>query len=119
MPNILIVDDGSPLTSWLIETLMEGEYRVEVALDHKATLTLYDRYRHDLIVTDLGAPERREMIRELLKQFRDALVLAIVGEQPVEYDSALNAAINFGAVRLVRQPLSSGFFLQAVEEQLS
>ena len=119
MPNILIVDDGSPITSWLIETLMQGKYKVEVALDHKATLTLYERYRHDLIVTGLGAPEHREMIRELLKQFREALVLAIVGEEPVEYDSALNAAITFGAVRLIRQPFSSGFFLQAVEEQLS
>jgi DNA-binding response OmpR family regulator len=119
MPNILIVDNGSPMTSWLIETLMQGNYQVEVALDHQATLTLYDKYRHDLIVTDLAAPERREMIRDLLKQFREALVLAIVGEEPVEYDSALNAAITFGSVRIVRQPFSPKFLLQAVEEHLS
>jgi DNA-binding response OmpR family regulator len=119
MPHILIVDDGSPMTSWLIEALMEERYKVEVALDYKDTLTLYDRFRHDLIVADVGATERRDMVTGLLQQYRDALVLALVGDESVEYNSALDAAITFGSVRILRKPFSSSFFVQAVKEQLS
>lgn len=119
MSNILIVDDGSSMTSWMIESLMQEKYRVEVALDHKDTLKLYDKHRHDLIVMDLAAADRCKVITELLQQHRDALVLALVGDESIDYESALNAAITFGAVRIIRKPFSSAFFLQAVEEQLS
>lgn len=119
MANILMVDDGALITTWLTEVLRREGYDVEVARDEKQAIRLYRSHLHQLIVTDLRLPEGIEMMAELLHRSPFAQILAIVGGELLQADSLLNTASIFGSVRILRKPFSLETFLRTVQEQLA
>ena len=119
MPNILVVDDGALITSWLTEILRREGYDVEIARDEKQALRMYKSHLHQLIITDLRLPDGVEMMAELLHHSPFAQILAIVGGELVQPDSVLNTASIFGSVRILRKPFSLATFLKTVQEQLA
>ena len=119
MPNILIVDDGALITSWLAEILIREGFDVEVVADERQVTKVYEEKRHSLIVTHLRVPEGLEMLEELLRFNPGAQILAIVGSELIPPESVLNVASVFGPVRTLRKPFSVDVFLQTVADQLS
>lgn len=119
MRSILMVDDGSLTTSWLIEILQRERYDVEVAFDEREAVRLYGEHRHDLVIADVRIPETLEMLTDLNELDPEALILVMVAEEMIQPDSVLNVATLFGPVRVIRKPFSLESFLRAVEEQLS
>ena len=119
MANILMVDDGALITSWLTEILRREGYEVEIARDEKQALRIYKPHLHQLIITDLRLPDGIEMMAELLHRSPFAQILAIVGGELVQPESVLNTATIFGSVRILRKPFSLATFLRTVQEQLA
>jgi len=117
--SILMVDDGSLTTSWLIEILQRERYDVEAAYDEKEAVRLYSEHRHDLIVADVRIPETLEMLADFNEIDPEALILVIVADELVQPDSVLNVTTTFGPVRVLRKPFSLETFLRTVEEQIS
>ena len=112
MGNILMIDDGALVTSWLGEILRREQHAVE-------TLELYNEHLHDLIVADVRVPEGLEMFGEVLRRTPHARILAIVGNELVQPDSIVNMSNTFGFVRVLRKPFSIEMFLKTVTAQLS
>ena len=119
MPNILIVDDGTLITSWLTEILIREAFDVEVVADEKKAVKVYEHKRHSLIITHLRVPDGLEMIEELVRLDPGLQILAIIGSDHIPPESILNDASVFGPVRTLRKPFSLEVFLQTVAEQLS
>jgi CheY-like chemotaxis protein len=119
MGNILMIDDGALVTSWLSEILRRERHAVETATDEKDALDLYNEHLHDLIVADVKAPDGLELVGEVLRRTPHARILAIVGSEVIQPDSILNMANTFGLVRVLRKPFSIETFLKAVTAQLS
>lgn len=119
MSNILVVDDGALITSWLTEILLREGFDVEVVADEKQIAKVYEEKRHSLIVTHLRVPDGLEMVEEVLRLNPGAQILAIVGSELIPPESVLNVASVFGPVRTLRKPFSVDVFLQTVADQLS
>lgn len=119
MRSVLMVDDGSLTTSWLIEILQRERYDVEAAYDEKEAVRLYSEHRHDLVIADVRLPETLEMLADLNEVDPEALVLVLVEDEMVQPDSVLNVTNIFGPVRVLRKPFSLETFLRNVEEQLA
>jgi len=118
MGNILMIDDGALVTSWLSEILRREHHAVETATDEKDALGLYNEHLHDLIVADIKAPEGVEMLGEILRRTPHARILAIVGGELVQTDSIANMSHTFSFLRLLRKPFSIETFLKTVTAQL-
>jgi len=119
MGNILMIDDGALVTSWLSEILRREHHAVETATDEKDALDLYNEHLHDLIVADVKAPHGLELVGEVLRRTPHARILAIVGSEVIQPDSIVNMANTFGLVRVLRKPFSIETFLKTVTAQLS
>ena len=117
--SILMVDDGSLTTSWLIEILQRERYDIEPAYDEKEAVRLYSEHRHDLTIADVRIPETLEMLTDFNEVNPEALILLMVADELVQPDSVLNVTNMFGPVRILRKPFSLETFLRTVEEQLS
>jgi len=119
MRSVLIVDDGSLTTSWLIEILQRERYDVEAAYDEKEAVRLYSEHRHDLVIADVRLPETLEMLASLNDVDPEALILVLVEDEMIQPDSVLNVTTTFGPVRVLRKPFSLETFLRNVEEQIA
>ena len=119
MGNILMIDDGALVTSWLSEILRREQHAVETATDEKDALDLYNEHLHDLIVADVKAADGVEMVGEVLRRTPNARILAIVGTELIQPDSIVNMSHTFGFVRVLRKPFSIETFLKTVTAQLA
>jgi two-component system, cell cycle sensor histidine kinase and response regulator CckA len=119
MANILMIDDGALVTSWLSELLRREDHAVELANDESEALELYNEHLHDLIVGDLRMPEGLEMVGELLRRMPNARILAIVSGEVLQSDSILTKANAFGNIRVLRKPFSIDTFLKTVNGQIN
>jgi DNA-binding NtrC family response regulator len=119
MGNILMIDDGALVTSWLSEILRREQHAVETATDERDALELYNEHLHDLIVADVRAPQGLEMFGEVLRRTPNARILAIVGGELIQPDSIVKMSNTFGFVRVLRKPFSIETFLKTVTAQLS
>ena len=119
MSNILIVDDGTLITSWLTEILIREDFDVEVVADEAKAVKVYEEKHHSLIITHLRVPDGLEMIDELVRLNPGLQILAIIGGDHIPPESILNVASVFGPVRTLRKPFSLDVFLQTAAEQLS
>jgi len=119
MGNILMIDDGALVTSWLSEILRREQHAVETATDERDALELYNEHLHDLIVADVKVPQGLEMFGEVLRRTPHARILAIVGNELIQPDSIVNLSNTFGFVRVLRKPFSIEAFLKTVTAQLA
>ena len=119
MANILIIDDGALVTSWLTEILRRENHAVETAVNEVEVLELYNEHLHDLVVADLKAAEGLEMVAELVRRTPQARIVAIVGGELIQPDSIVNMTNKFGHVRVLRKPFSIESFLTTVAAQLA
>jgi CheY-like chemotaxis protein len=113
-PSILLVDDDVDICSNLADILTDLGYRVDIAHDGSAALSLLDNRRYDVIVVDYQMPGMNGVT--LLRKIRlirpDAvslMVTAYVG-------SAAEDAITAGACQILSKPVNVTSLLSLVHE---
>jgi DNA-binding NtrC family response regulator len=107
MSKVLIVDDEESVRTYLQMTL-EGEgYEVEVAINGREALALYEQQPADVVITDIAMPEMTgfDLIVELTRRWAHIKVIAISG-------LAENLAIAkmLGACEALQKPFNADDF---------
>jgi len=117
--TILIIEDEEP-TRVLLRTVLEAAgHEVREASNGRIGLALYRDRPPDLVITDIRMPEMSglDMILELTREFLNAKVIAISGEQGEEH--VLGVAKLLGARQTLHKPFSMEQLLNAVRYEIT
>ena len=116
MARILVVDDDQMDRMILDSLLTEAGHELVLAEEGLSALDLYREQKFDLVVTDLVMPKLSglRLIREILVQHSEAVIIAISGMSPEH----LPLAEDFGAVETLTKPLDRDVLLRTVERAL-
>ena len=117
--TILIIEDEEP-TRLLLRTMLEAAgHEVREASNGRIGLALYRDRPPDLVITDIRMPEMSglDLILELTREFLNAKVIAISGEQGEEH--VLGVAKLLGARQTLHKPFSMEQLLNAVRYEIT
>ncbi|HKQ34783.1 MAG TPA: response regulator [Nitrospiraceae bacterium] len=119
MATILIIDDQESIRALLRTTLEAAGYEVMEASNGRIGLDLYRQKPTDLVITDMFMPELNglDMLRELMREFLDAKVIAISGAG--KGMNVLDIAKLLGARQAFHKPFSMTQLLDAVRYELA
>ena len=120
MAHILIADDD-PAIRHLLRQVLEGEgHQVEDAADGWEAIVRYRRHPADLLITDILMPDVEGVgtIRELLRHYPDAKIVAISGGGDTGTGECLGHAQAAGAHRTLAKPFGRREILAVVNELL-
>ena len=118
MAHILIADDDAAVRHMLRQVL-EGEgHQVEDAADGWEAIVRYRRHPADLLITDILMPDVEGVgaIRELLRHYPDAKIVAISGGGDTGPGECLGLAQAVGAHRTLAKPFGRREILAVVNE---
>lgn len=120
MAKILVFDDEPSILLMIKKMLEKAGHEVEIALNGKEGMVLFERNRPDLLITDIIMPEKEglETIFELRRQFPDLKIIAISGGGRIGPDGYLPGAKLLGANAVFTKPLIPKEFIQAVDNLL-
>ncbi len=120
MAKILVLDDEPSILLMIKKLLEKAGHEVDVALNGKEGMALFEKHKPDLIITDIIMPEKEglETIFELRRQYPDLKIIAISGGGRIGPDGYLPGAKLLGANAIFAKPLIPKEFLQAVTELL-
>ena len=115
-PKILIVDDEPQIRSLLRNTLIRAGYAVVEAATAREALNARDIDRPDLILLDLGLPDRDglELVELLRKDFHPRLIVISARDQTEQKV----AALDLGADDYVTKPFDTEELLARVRASL-
>ncbi len=121
MAKILVFDDEPSILLMIKKILEKAGHEVEVALNGREGLELFEKNKPDLLVTDIIMPEKEglETIFELRRKHPDLKIIAISGGGRIGPDGYLPGAKLLGANITFSKPLVPREFLQAVTKLLS
>ncbi len=117
--TILIIEDEEP-TRVLLRTVLEAAgHEVREASNGRIGLALYRDRPPDLVITDILMAEMSglDMILELTREFLNAKVIAISGEQGE--GNVLGIAKLLGARQTLHKPFSMEQLLNAVRYEIT
>lgn len=117
--TILIIEDEEPIRVLLRTVLEAAGHEVREASNGRIGLALYRDRPPDLVITDIRMPEMSglDMILELTREFLNAKVIAISGEQGE--DNLLGVAKLLGARQTLHKPFSMEQLLNAVRYEIT
>ncbi|HLN55158.1 MAG TPA: response regulator [Bacteroidales bacterium] len=120
MAKILVFDDEPSILLMIKKMLEKAGHEVEIALNGKEGMALFEKNRPDLLITDIIMPEKEglETIFELRRQYPDLKIIAISGGGRIGPDGYLPGAKLLGANAVFTKPLVPKEFLQAVANLL-
>ncbi|MGE5419452.1 MAG: response regulator [Chloroflexota bacterium] len=120
MAKILVFDDEPSILLMIKKMLEKAGHEVEIALNGKEGMALFEKNRPDLLITDIIMPEKEglETIFELRRQYPDLKIIAISGGGRIGPDGYLPGAKLLGANAIFTKPLIPKEFLQAVSDLL-
>ena len=120
MAKILVLDDEPSILLMLKKMLEKAGHDVNIALNGKIGMELFDQNKPDLIITDLIMPEKEglETIFELRRKYPDLKIIAISGGGRIGPDGYLPGAKLLGANAVFPKPLIPKEFLSAVSDLL-
>jgi DNA-binding response OmpR family regulator len=116
MAKILVMDD-EPSILLMIKKMLEKEgHQVDLALNGKQGMDLFEMNRPDLVITDIIMPEKEglETILELRKKYPELKIIAISGGGRIGPEGYLPSAKYLGADMVFQKPLVQKEFIQAV-----
>jgi len=116
MARILIVDDDE-MDRLMERSMLDGlGHTLLFASDGDTALSVYQKQKVDLVITDLAMPELNglRLIQEIMEFDPDARIIAVSG---VSADQ-LDLAESMGAVHTLFKPVEHGELLAAVERAL-
>ena len=116
MAKILVFDD-EPSILLMIKKMLEKEgHEVDIALNGREGIELFEKNKPDLLITDILMPEKEglETILELRRKYPELKIIAISGGGRIGPDGYLPSAKLFGADMVFQKPLIQKEFLLAV-----
>jgi DNA-binding response OmpR family regulator len=116
MAKILVFDDEPSILLMLKKMLEKAGHEVDMALNGKEGMVLFEKNKPDLLITDVLMPEKEglETIFELRKKYPELKIIAISGGGRIGPDGYLPSAKIFGANMVFQKPLDQKEFMQAV-----
>jgi DNA-binding response OmpR family regulator len=121
MAKILVIDD-EPSILLMIKKMLEKEgHEVDVALNGRDGMYLFENFKPDLVITDIIMPEKEglETIFELRKKYPGIKIIAISGGGRISPDGYLPSAKLLGADMVFQKPLIPKEFIAAVSKLLN
>lgn len=121
MARILVIDDEPSILLMIKKMVERAGHVVDIALNGREGLELFDLYNHDLIITDIIMPQKEglEIILELRKKHPALKIIAISGGGRIGPDEYLPSAKLFGANMIFQKPLVQKEFMEAISGLLS
>jgi DNA-binding response OmpR family regulator len=121
MAKILVLDDEYSILLMLKKMLEKEGHEVDIALNGKDGMVLFEQNKPDLLITDIIMPEKEglETIFELRQKHPELKIIAISGGGRISPDGYLPGAKLLGANAVFAKPLVPKEFITAVEELLS
>jgi len=121
MAKILVLDDEPSILLMIKKMLEKAGYEVNVALNGKEGMQIFERERHDMVITDIIMPEKEglETIFELRRLYPQLKIIAISGGGRISPDGYLPGAKLLGADIVFQKPLVQKDFLSAVATLLN
>jgi CheY-like chemotaxis protein len=120
MAKILVFDDEPSILLMIKKMLEKAGHEVDVALNGKEGMTIFEKNKPDLLITDIIMPEKEglETIFELRRKYPDLKIIAISGGGRIGPDGYLPGAKLLGANAAFTKPLIPKEFLQTVSDLL-
>ncbi len=121
MPRILVIDDEAPIAIMIKRMLEKAGHEVEIALNGNEGLKLVDKFKPDLLITDIVMPEKEglELIIDLRKRFPKLKIIAISGGGRFQYEGYLTSARHLGANKVFQKPLDLKKFMNCISDMLN
>jgi DNA-binding response OmpR family regulator len=121
MAKILVLDDEASIVLMIKKMLEKAGHEVEMALNGKDGMILFEQNKPDLLITDIIMPEKEglETIFELRQKYPDLKIIAISGGGRISPEGYLPGAKLLGADMVFQKPLDQKEFLQAVATLLN
>ncbi|HLP72390.1 MAG TPA: response regulator [Bacteroidales bacterium] len=121
MAKILVFDDEPSILLMIKKMLEKAGHEVDIALNGKEGMELFDKHKPDLVITDIIMPEKEglETIIALRKNYPDLKIIAISGGGRIGPDGYLPGAKLLGANAVFTKPLMQKEFIQAVSDLLA
>jgi DNA-binding response OmpR family regulator len=116
MAKILVFDDEPSILLMIKKMLEKAGHEVDIALNGREGMELFEKNKPDLLITDILMPEKEglETILELRRKYSDLKIIAISGGGRIGPDGYLPSAKLFGADMVFQKPLIQKEFMQAV-----
>ena len=116
MAKILVFDDEPSILLMIKKMLEKAGHEVDMALNGREGMELFEKNKPDLLITDIIMPEKEglETIFELRRKYPELKIIAISGGGRIGPDGYLPSAKLFGADMVFQKPLIQKEFLQAV-----
>lgn len=114
--KVLVVEDDQQIAALLRSTLTRAGYKVVEARDGRAALTARKIDRPDLILLDLGLPDRDGL--DLIGQLRGEPATRIIVVSAREAVEQKVTALDFGADDYVTKPFDTGELLARIRVAL-
>ena len=121
MAKILVFDDEPSILLMIKKMLEKAGHEVDLALNGKDGMELFEKNKPDLVITDIIMPikEGLETILELRKKHPGLKIIAISGGGRVGPDGYLPSAKLLGADMVFQKPLVQKEFMEAVSMLLN
>lgn len=121
MAKILVFDDEPSILLMIKKMLEKAGHEVDIALNGKEGMALFQKHKPDLVITDIIMPEQEglETIISLRKNYPDLKIIAISGGGRIGPDGYLPGAKLLGANAVFTKPLMQKEFMQAVSDLLA
>ena len=121
MARILVIDDDNQICVLLRTVLERAGHEVEVALDGRSAIRLFEQNPTDLVVTDILMPDMEgvETILELRRRFPEVKVIAISGGGRISAETYLDSAKRFGAHAALTKPIEEEVLLATINRLIA
>ena len=121
MGKILIIDDEPYILLMLKKMLEKSGHEVELAINGREGMDLFEEKPADMIITDIIMPDKEglEIILEMRNAHPDLKIIAISGGGRVSPESYLECAKHFGAERVFQKPFTQKEIVTAVNDLLA
>jgi DNA-binding response OmpR family regulator len=121
MAKILVLDDEASIVLMIKKMLERAGHEVDMALNGKDGMILFEQNKPDLLITDIIMPEKEglETIFELRQKYPDLKIIAISGGGRISPEGYLPGAKLLGADMVFQKPLDQKEFVQAVATLLN
>jgi DNA-binding response OmpR family regulator len=116
MAKILVIDDEPSILLMIKKMLEKAGHEVDMALNGREGMQLFERNKADLLITDIIMPEKEglETIVEMRKSYPDLKIIAISGGGRISADGYLPGAKLLGANMVFQKPLVQKELIEAV-----
>ena len=120
MAVVLVMDDDTQIRLLIRRILENEDHKVFEAADGKSGLSLLQRNKIDLVITDIIMPEKEglETILDIRHEYPNMKIIAISGGGKTGLPDFLPAAKKFGAHKTLPKPFGKKELLEVVNKIL-